>query len=224
MVEKCPQFRASSYKWHKHFFSLQPIRHNGYVPDSCASANISPSLDTKHQKNTKGIKSIYLIRISNSEPSLGFPSDDCVVKNELILVLSIDPWATGHVVRQVLEQVQLFYDQMFFENRAYGVGCDRGDSWDASFTNQLVGDSLGMLCWLAIWDVNGNILRKRKGSLMKVLVNTIRGQDTKTIKRKQDCKKAESASRQKIRQLLRVSMRKNSDHCILTRFYEVTAK
>lgn len=138
------------------------------------------------RKTQRGSKA-YLIRISNSEPGLGFSSDDCVVKNELILVLSIDPWATGHVVSQVLEQVQLFYDQMFFENRAYGIGCDRGDSGDASFTNELVGDSLGMFCWQAIWDVNGNILRKQKGSLMKVLVTALAGQQgTKTIKHKQD--------------------------------------
>lgn len=180
-------------------------------------------LGTPSIRKTQRRLKAYLIRISNSEPGLGFSSNDCVIKNELILVLSIDPWATGHVVSQVLEKVQLFYDQMFFENRAYCIGCDRGDSGDASFTNQLVGDSLGMFCWQAIWDVNGNILRKRKGTLMKVLVTALAGQqDAKTIKRKQDYKKAESATGEQIPQLSTTSS--FIENCTVTRSSKVTAK
>ena len=51
---------------------------------------------------------------------------------------------------------------MFFEYRANSFVCDGGDSWDASFPDQLVGDSLRVFSRLAVRDVNGNALKDKK--------------------------------------------------------------
>jgi len=64
-------------------------------------------------------------------------------------------------VRQVLEQVQLFDDQVFFEYRTDGVVCDGVDSRDARFSDQFVGDSLWVVGWWTVRDVNGYILQEK---------------------------------------------------------------
>ena len=67
-------------------------------------------------------------------------------------------------MRQVLEQVQLFDDQVFFEYRTDGVVCNGGDSRDARFSNQFVGDSLRLVGWWTVRDVNGNILKRKNNN------------------------------------------------------------
>ena len=63
---------------------------------------------------------------------------------------------------------------MFFEYRADRVGWDSGDSRDAGFTDQLVGDSLRTVCWRTVWDVYRNILENKTRTKIKLNVQVLR--------------------------------------------------
>lgn len=100
----------------------------------------------------------YLIGVGYLETSLGFSTNNSIIEDKLVLVFSVHSCSTGYIVSVVLEQVQLFDDQMFFKDWSNVWRTDNRDTRDTGLANQPVRDSLGMVVWWTIWDINCNIL------------------------------------------------------------------
>lgn len=95
-----------------HFFSLHySLNSNNDTTKHYYYENLSRQLVVNIEQKTTS----YLIRVSNPKPGSGLPSNDRIVKNKLVFILPVHPRATREVVCQILKQIQLLHDQVFFE-------------------------------------------------------------------------------------------------------------
>jgi hypothetical protein len=63
----------------------------------------------------------YLVWICDSEPCFRFVSDDDIIENKLVLILSVYTTARRQVLRMITEHIQVLHDALLLEDGRYAT-------------------------------------------------------------------------------------------------------